>query len=326
MAGVVLVTGVAAAGAALAARKLAELGPSVGIEKVVAVDTTLPSHDLGLAKFVRADIRTPVIGKVIAVEDVATVVHLDLSPSRGRGGSAKEINVIGSMQVMAASQRSETVRRFVLVSNSCVYGASSRDPAVFRESATSRGGTRVGFAKDVVEVEGYMRGFARRRPDIVSTTLRLAHIVTPSFATPLGDYFRTPVLPAPMGFDARLQLLHSHDAMTTIVKAATEDKPGTYNVAGEGILMLSQAARLLGRPMLPLPPVGFASSLRSTAKFLGTDLTSDLSRLLTYGRVIDTSALREKFGYTPAHSTRDVFTEFATSLRPGLLHMGGTRW
>ena len=140
MGGVVLVTGAAMASSAHVARKLAELGSAVGITKVVAVDTTLPADDLGSAKFVRADIRTSVIGKVIAVEDVETVVHLDLTSARGRGGSAKEINVIGSMQVMAACQRAESVRRFVLVSNACVYGTSPQNPAVFREADSARGG------------------------------------------------------------------------------------------------------------------------------------------------------------------------------------------
>lgn len=325
MGGVVLVTGAAMASSAHVARTLAELGSSVGITKVVAVDTTLPADDLGRAKFVRADIRTNVIGKVIAVEDVETVVHLDLNSSRGRG-SSKEINVIGSMQVMAACQRAESIRRFVLVSNACVYGTSYRDPAVFRESDTARAGVKTGFPKDIVEVEGYMRGFARRRPDVIATTLRLAHVVTNQFPTPLSSYFSIPVLPVAIGFDPRIQLLHPDDALATIVKAATEDHRGTYNVAGDGVMMLSQAARLLGRPILPLPPIGFSGALRNSAKFMGTNLPSDISRLLTYGRVVDTTALREKFGYTPKHSTLETFTEFAASLRPGIFQLGGSRW
>jgi UDP-glucose 4-epimerase len=326
MSGVVLVTGAAMASAAKVARTLADLGSLIGITKVVAVDSTFPAHDLGSAKFVRADIRTSVIGKIIAVEDVETVIHMDLSATRGRAGSAKEFNVIGSMQVMAACQRSESVRRFVLISNACVYGTSPKDPAVFKEANTARAGVNAGFPKDVVEVEGYMRGLARRRPDMVATTLRIAQVVTPQFSTPLGRYFANPVLPIPIGFDARLQFLHPDDGMEAIVKAATEDHPGTFNVAGEGVLMLSQAARILGKPVLPLLPIGFGSSLRSTSKFMGTTLPTDLSRLLTYGRVIDTKALREEFGFTPKYSSMDAFNEFAASLRPGVLQWGGSRW
>src|SRR5690606_14096837 len=321
MAQVVLVTGAAAPGVALAARRIAE-APDV---KVVAVDTTLPSDDLGSVKFVRADIRTPVISKVLAGEDVDTVAHLDLAPMRARGsGSAtKEINVIGTMQVLAACQRSDTVRRVVLGSSSAVYGSSPRDPAVFKESDTARGGTASGFAKDIVEVEGYTRGFARRRPDVCVTTLRMAQWLSPHFPTVLGSYFANPVLPVPMGFDARLQFLHPQDAIEVIARAATEDHPGTFNVAGDGVIMLSQAARILGKPTLPLPPIGFGAILRRTSHYMGSDVSPGVHRLLTYGRVLDTTALREIFGYTPQHSTHETFEWFAERLRPGLLHVLG---
>ncbi|MCW2841715.1 MAG: epimerase [Aeromicrobium sp.] len=85
MSRVVLVTGVAGPFASMYARRLAALGEDGGIDRVVGIDTTLPDADLGGVKFVRADIRTPVIGKVIAVEDVDTVGHLDVNPPmRGR--------------------------------------------------------------------------------------------------------------------------------------------------------------------------------------------------------------------------------------------------
>lgn len=321
MSEVVLVTGAAAPGVAPAARQIAETTDV----KVVAVDTTLPSDDLGPVKFVRADIRTPVIAKVLAVEDVDAVVHMDLAPMRPRGsGSAtKEINVIGTMQVLAACQRSEKVKRVVVASSSAVYGTSPRDPAVFTESATARGGTKSGFSKDISEVESYTRGFARRRPDVTVTTLRMAPWLSPHFTTVLGQYFANPVLPVPMGFDARLQLLHPDDAFSVIAEAATADHPGTFNVAGEGILMLSQAARILGKPPLPLPPVGFGSVLRRAAAFMGSDVSPGVHRLLTYGRILDTTALREVFGYTPRHTTRETFDWYAETVRPGLFHVLG---
>src|ERR1041384_6515276 len=133
MARSVLVTGVAGSFASLFARRLADLGEGAGISKVVGIDTMLPPGDLGGVKFVRADIRTPVVGKVIAVEDIDAVVHLDVNPSeqsRGRSG-AKERNVIGTMQVLAAAQRSESVRKVVLWSSTAVYGTSPKDPALF---------------------------------------------------------------------------------------------------------------------------------------------------------------------------------------------------
>ncbi|MFD1858991.1 NAD-dependent epimerase/dehydratase family protein [Aeromicrobium camelliae] len=325
MSRVVLVTGVADGAVARTARLIADRGVEVGIEKVVGVDTTLPTHELGKVKFIRADVRTPVIGKVLAVEDVDTVVHLGVAPASSRFKSTKELNVIGTMQVLAACQRSETLRKFVLGSSTAVYGTSPRDPAVWTESGTARGGTRSGYPKDVVEVEGYVRGFARRRPDVIVTTLRMAQILSPRSTAPLAAYFRGPVLPGVLGFDPRLQFLHLADAMEVVRLAAAHDRPGTFNIAGDGVMLLSQCARILGRPVAPLPPVALGAAFARFARVMGTEISPDLHRLLTYGRVVDTTALRHIFGYEPRHTTRETFESFAAALRPGLLHLGVPR-
>lgn len=323
MSKVVLVTGVANPAVAAAARHIAERGAEHGVERVVGIDTTLPTSDLSGVKFIRADIRTPVIAKVLAVEDVDTVVHLGNVPSRSRSGSSKELNVIGSMQVLAACQRSDTVTKFVLGSSTAVYGTSPRDPAVWIESATARGGTAGGFPKDAVEVESYTRGFARRRPDVTVTTLRLTQVLSPKAQTPIASYFRNPVLPTVLGYDPRLQFLHPLDAEEIITETVTHDRPGTFNVASEGVLLLSQAARRLGRPVFTMPPVAVGATIRRAVRLMGSDITPDLHRLLTYGRVVDISKLKTTFSYQPRFSTCETFDWFAAAQRPGLFQWGG---
>ncbi len=69
---VVLVTGVAGD---LGRRFVAQLSRAPGVERAIGVDVLPPRGDLGSADFVRADIRNPVIAKVIVRERVDTVVH-----------------------------------------------------------------------------------------------------------------------------------------------------------------------------------------------------------------------------------------------------------
>lgn len=315
---VVLVTGVAGEFAARVSRALAE---QPGVERVVGVDTRPPSGDLGGVKFVRADIRTPVIGKVMAVEDIDAVVHLDVNPSeqsRGRSG-AKERNVIGTMQVLAAAQRAESVVKFVQWSATSVYGTSPKDPALFTESDNARGGTRVGFPKDIVEVESYVRGYSRRRPEVIVTTLRAAQILHPDIPSPLRNYLDNPLLPAAIGYDPRLQFLHLNDAIDVIAESVVHDRWGTFNVAGPGVMLLSQVARRLGKPTIPMPPIGFAAASSRAVRMMGGDISPDLYRLLTYGRAVDIAALRDIFGYEPKYTTEETFEEFKAATRPGPL-------
>jgi UDP-glucose 4-epimerase len=310
---VVLVTGVADELGRRFARGLAADG---SVERVVGVDLTPPRGDAGAMRFVRADIRTPVIAKVVVREHVDTVVHLAVRPATADGGPAKEHNVIGTMQLLAACQQAPEVRHLVVRSSGAVYGASNRDPAMFTEEMDARRLPRSGFPKDVCEVESYVRGFARRRPDVRVTTLRTASILGPGVSSGLAAYLRLPVVPTVLGFDPRLQLLHETDADAALRHATLADVPGTFNVAGDGVIMLSQAVRRLGRPTLPLPPWALSSV---GAAFRQADLSPARVAYLTYGRGMDTSRMRTVLGFEPRWSTPETVADFATAVGPGVL-------
>jgi UDP-glucose 4-epimerase len=311
---VVLVTGVGGyLGGSLAAR----LAANPDIERVIGVDLAPPPkhilRGMGRAEFVRADIRNPLIAKVISSATVDTVVHASTTASPpGPAGRTllKELNVIGTMQLLAACQRSRSVRKLVVKSTAAVYGADSRSPAVFTEEDTPRDLPSAGYGKDAVEVEGYVRGFARRRPDVLVSTLRLVNLIGPRVDTVLTRYFALPVVPTVLGYDARVQLLHSEDALAVLDRATINDLPGVFNVGGDGVLMLSQAIRRAGRIPLPL----LRQAIPATARlFLGTrpvNFSPDQVRFLNYGRVVDTTRLKTTFGFTPRWTTSAAFDDY----------------
>lgn len=316
---VVLVTGVSGD---LGGRFARLLTAEADVERVIGVDVVPPRGDMGEVRFVRADIRNPVIAKVIAGEDVDTVVHMSVIATPGSAGgrtSMKELNVIGTMQLLAACQKAPSLRRLVVRSSTAVYGSSPRDPAMFTEDMAPKRMPRSGFAKDVAEVEGYVRGFARRRPDIEVTMLRAANTVGPRITSPMTQYFRLPVVPTVLGFDARLQLLHEEDLLAALRHATIEGVHGTFNVAGDGILMLSQALRRLGRPSVPLP--SFAAS--QVGSFVRQSRVADFSpeqiAYLTYGRGVDTRRMREVLGFEPRFTTATAFDDFRRAVQPGPL-------
>ena len=307
---VVLVTGAARHLGGLMVRSLVR-DPSV--DRVVGVDVVPPRRPLLGAEFVRADIRNPVIGRVLGSAGVDTVVHMGViaTPQQAGGRTAmKDINVIGTMQLLAACQKSESVRRLVVKSTSSVYGAGPRDPALFTEGMTPKHPPTSGWAKDSVEVEGYVRGFARRRPDVEVSILRLANVIGPRVETAMTAYFTLPVIPTVLGFDARLQFVHEDDAIAALHRAVTAAATGVFNIAGDGVLALSQAVRRTGRPTLPVPGALLGVVGRALAPTRLVDFSTEQVRFLTYGRAIDASRAQRELGFVAKRSTSAAFDEF----------------
>lgn len=318
----VLVTGVSRF---LGGRLAARLAANLDIDRVLGVDTVPPSRGvlrrMGRAEFVRADIRNPLIAKVISGAAVDTVVHASLSTDPGSSGGRtvmKEMNVIGTMQLLAACQKAPSVRRVVLESTTAVYGSSPRDPALFDEAMTPKDLPSGGFAKDTAEIEGYLRGFARRRPDVSVTVLRFANIIGPRIDTVLTRYFALPLVPTVLGYDARVQLLHEEDAVAVLERAASEELPGVFNVAADGVLLLSQAIRRAGRIPIGVPAaaVGPVSRIFRGAGLV--DFSPEQMRFLNFGRVVDVGRLHRQFGFTPRWTTAQAFDDFVCgrALRP----------
>lgn len=290
-----------------------QLAADPAIDRVIGIDTVPPRASelplLGRTEFVRADIRNPLLAKVIGQARVTAVVHAALvSSPRQVGGRVpmQETNVIGTMQLLAACQNSEHVERIVLASTTAVYGSGPADPALFTEDMPPGDGSPAGLAKDAVEVESYLRGFARRRPDVTTTILRLAPVLGPAADSALSRYLAAPVVPAALGFDPRVQLLHELDAVEVLRLATVSARPGTFNVAGSGVVPLSQLLRRAGRIRLPVPAVALAG-VATTAGYTGLlDLLAEEPNFVKYGRGVDTTRLRTAFGYAPRFSTADA--------------------
>jgi UDP-glucose 4-epimerase len=325
---VVLITGVSRF---LGGRLAGLLAADPQIERIIGIDTVPPrTADLPMldrTEFVRADIRNPLIAKVLTQTRVSTVVHAALMASPRAVGSRvamQEMNVIGTMQLLAACQKSDTVERFVLRSTTAVYGCGPADPAVFTEDMHPHDGGQTGYAKDAVEVEGYVRGFARRRPDVDVSVLRMANILGPTVDNALVRYLRMPIVPTALGFDPRLQLLHETDAVDALRLASVAHRPGVVNVAGDGVVSLAQLLRRTGRLRLPVPS-GALGAVSALVRNSGTlDITAEESRYLNFGRVVDTTRLHQEFGFQPRYTTGETVEAYLQGLapRPRLLLTG----
>ncbi|MBA2522480.1 MAG: NAD-dependent epimerase/dehydratase family protein [Solirubrobacterales bacterium] len=310
------------------------------VEQVIGIDGTLPDADLEQTELLEADIRSPVLARLIPTTRADTVVHTGILwyPEPGKPARAlHDINVIGTLQLLAACERSPTVERIILRGSAAIYGCEAAGPSFFSEEMARTFPLRTRFQRDIGELEEYFENFARRHPGIRCCMLRYQPEIGPGLNTPLTRYLSLPVVPTQLGFDPRLQLIHAEDATGALQAAAMNPVRGAVNVAPSGSVSLSRALRLAGRTQLPLPHQLFGPAMSRLGSHLGAGtLYGDGVRMLRYGRGVDNRRMREELGFTPRFDATGAIRDFARTeggMRlapvPGvasvLEYLGGTR-
>jgi UDP-glucose 4-epimerase len=311
----VLITGVGSqVGSLLAAR----LDQDPDVEHVAGLDTRRPKVPLERLEFIDADIRDPQIAELIPATRADTIVHEQIVRQPGPGMSSRamhDINVMGTLQLLAACERLPTLGTIVVRGSAGVYGAEPHAPQFFTEEMARMYPLRTRFQRDVAEIETYFDTYAKRHPGVRCTMLRYQPAIGPGLRTQITRYLSQPVCPTYMGFDPRIQLVDIDDALETIVAAVKNPVQGAVNVAGPGTIGLARLIRLAGKRALPIASPLFGA-VTSAGQRLGLDAQSDdFQRLLRYGRGVDTRRLTEEIGYTPLHSTVDAVQSWAEHAR-----------
>ena len=306
----VLVTGVSSYLGTEIARSLVA---DPAIEEVVGLDERPPRERLRDVEFIEADIRGGDLGELLPRAGVDTVIHNKIVRRPGPRLSpraAHEINVIGTLELLAACERAASVGAIVIRGSAGIYGSEPDAPQFFNEELARLYPLRTRFQRDVGEIENLFDAFARRNPEVVCTMLRYQPSIGPSLNTQITQYLSPPLVPTPVGFDPRIQLVHEHDAVAATLAAVRNPVRGAVNVAGPGTIGLGRLVRRAGRSALPVPAVLFDTATTAARRFGGPDVSPDLRRLLRYGRAVDTTRLTDEIGFSPRFSTSEAVEDW----------------
>ena len=307
----IVVTGISSHWAGELARRLER---DRSVELIAGIDTDSPAPELERTEFIEADIRSPVMSRLLPALEPDTVVHCGFLwyPAPGKPDRAlHEINVIGALQLLAACEKTASVQSVVVRGSAAIYGSEGAAPFFFTEDMARRYPLKTRFQRDVGELERYFDNFARRRPEVSCCMLRYQPEIGPDIDTPLVGYLALPVVPTQLGFDPRLQFVHSSDATGALEAAVRNPVRGAVNVAPSGAVSLSRILRMAGKPTLPIPHPLFGPALTQLGRQLRMGGTyNDGVRLLRFGRGVDNRRLREDVGFEPAFDAVGAVRDF----------------
>lgn len=287
------------------------------IEAIVGIDPEGPSRELERTEFVRVGPEHTPIERIIRAAGIDTVVdtRMALDPRSRSTASIHENNVIGTLNLLAACSAADSpVRRLVFRSSGLIYGSTQTDPGYFSELSglPGRQGSRV--ARDLAEAEAAVEAFRERRPDVSVTVLRFADVLGPDADSSMMRLLSLPVIPSVAGFDPRLQFVDQEDAAHALGHAVKAAPPGRFNVAGDGVLVLSEVASLIGRRVAPLiPPIGSGLSLPILRR-TGLPLPDELFDQLRFGRAMDNRAFKST-GFHFRYTSREAVLGLRNHLR-----------
>lgn len=253
------------------------------------------------------------MAELLATHHVDTVVHLAFHdrPSH-RPDESHYLESVGTMRVLNACRRTQ-VRKFVLWSQTCLYGASPKNPCFLEERKPLCADPAESYFRDKMQAERDAFEFGQPGRGRLVTILRTAPIVGPSIDNYVARYFRQGMVPTVLGFDPLWQFLHEADAVAAFKRAVDTDAPGVFNVAGEGVLPLSKVIRLVGRRKFPLTrPLAKLVLGALWAARRGAIPPSFLD-YVQYACVGDTERTRRLLGFVPLYSSREAVIDFGAA-------------
>jgi UDP-glucose 4-epimerase len=279
------------------------------VERIVALDVTAPENPTSKIEFVRADLTRPDaeadLIRALREARLDALYHLAFVNSRVHGAAfAHELEVIGSMHVLAAAQATG-LARLVMPSLTLVYGARSGAPAVHSEHHELLG-RGVRFITDRVEVEAQAAAFARRNPDTHLIVLRFGPIVGPTSDNPFTRLIRSRFVPTLLGFDPLWQVLHEADAARALHLSLTAEAAGAFNIVGAEPAPLSTLLRLAGAATAPLPPPLLRSTIRALEAVGVATVPVAMLDFLRYSWLADGRRAANVLGFTPTIGLREA--------------------
>ena len=245
---VVAITGISSGiGPAL----LSQLEVDPEVRTIVGLDVEPPPPAGDKLVFHRRSVTEP-FEDLFAEAKVTVAVHLAFDDDPRDRPRAEAVNVAGTKNLLAACHAAN-VGALVVLSSASAYGSRPDNPEYLYEGAPLRATPACPSAWDHLRREALAYEYVADHPNVRLIILRCAPIVGPSTGAALSRLLDGPLVVAPSGTDPVLQLVHEDDATRAIQRLVKTNHIGVFNLAADGFMTLSQAARLVERPLVRLP-------------------------------------------------------------------------
>jgi UDP-glucose 4-epimerase len=280
------------------------------------VKTTCHQGDIGDREAVDA---------FVAQADV--VIHLAFIVMGSREESAR-INLHGTRNVFEATVAAVRPRRLVYTSSVAAYGYHSDNPVPLTEEVPARGSAEHYYSAQKAACEAALAEITKNSP-LEVFILRPCIVAGPE-APALADAMPWNQLPGPVRAVTKvapilkpivpdpgvpLQLVHHDDVAEAIALAATTPAPpGAYNLAGDGVVTVSEVAKALGGRPVQVPAVAASAASAAIARVPFVPSLLEWLHIARTSVVMDTTKAKTQLGWRPVHSSAETLAALASAV------------
>jgi nucleoside-diphosphate-sugar epimerase len=261
------------------------------------------------------------------VADADVVIHVAFIIMGSREESAR-VNLAGTRNVFEATVAAERPRRLVYTSSVAAYGYHSDNPVPITEDVPPRGSPEHYYSEQKAACEAALAEITDGsglevyvlRPCIVAGPKAPALAEAMPWNQLPGPVRRVtqalPLLKPPFPDPGTpLQLVHHDDIATAIALAATTSAPaGAYNIAGDGVVSMSDVAAALGARPVRVPRVMASAASEAIARL---PFVPSVLEWLHVGRtsvVMDTVKAKNQLGWTPKYTAAETLSALSEAV------------
>lgn len=264
------------------------------------------------------------------VADADVVVHLAFTTvgPRGPHGTSERVNLQGARNVFEATVAAQRPRRLVYMSSVAAYGYHCDSPELWTEDMPTGGSAEHDYSKQKSACEALLTKItADSSVDVF--VLRPCIVAGPG-ATALAEAMPWNQLPAlvramskvvpvlrPVIVDPgfALQLVHHDDVASAIALASTTPaRSGAYNIAGNGVVTVSDVAVALGGRPLRVPASAATAASKALTHLPVVSSVLEWLHLARPAVLVDTTRAQRELGWCPTHTTAEALQSLAAAV------------
>ena len=251
------------------------------------------------------------VDALVASADI--VIHLAFVIFASREDSAR-INVQGARNVFEATVAAGRAKRLVYTSSVAAYGYHPDNPVPLSEDMPPRGSPEHYYSQQKVQCEEALAEITdgSSLQVVVLRPCVVAGPKAPALAEVMRAVVKTvPLVPDP-GFP--LQLVHHDDVAAAIVLAAMAPSPhGTYNIAGDGLVTVSDLARAFGGRPVHVTAKAMSMVSGALSRLPIGPAAHEWLPVLGAPIVMDTTKAKRELGWKPIYTSAETLTSLTAA-------------